>query len=63
MRTTLDLPEALVEEAMRLTNISVKTDLIKVALQNLIQREKVRGISAYFGKIPLDIDVEAMRKR
>jgi hypothetical protein len=31
MRTTLELPDALIEEAMSLTKISVKTDLIKVA--------------------------------
>lgn len=63
MRTTLELPDALMEEAMSLTKISVKTDLIKVALQNLIQREKVKEISAYFGKVALDIDLAAMRKR
>ena len=41
MRTTLDLPQALIEEAMRLTNIVTKTDVIKAALQNLIQKEKI----------------------
>jgi len=41
MRTTIDLPENLVNEAMKLTNIHAKTDVIKEALLNLIQREKV----------------------
>ena len=39
MRTTLDLPETLIEEAMALTHIQTKTDLIKTALMNLIQKE------------------------
>jgi hypothetical protein len=63
MRTTLDLPEALIEEAMALTHITTKTDLIKTALQNLIQKEKIRGIKEYFGKVDLGIDLDVMRKR
>jgi hypothetical protein len=63
MRTTLDLPKELVDEAMALTHISTKTDLIKTALQNLILREKSKSIKEYFGKLDLDIDLDAMRKR
>jgi Arc/MetJ family transcription regulator len=32
MRTTLDLPEDLIAEAMKLTKIATKTGLIKTAL-------------------------------
>jgi Uncharacterized protein conserved in bacteria (DUF2191). len=63
MRTTLDLPEALLKEAMALTNIGTKTDVIKVALQDLIQKEKIKEIKSYYGKINLDIDLDAMRQR
>jgi Arc/MetJ family transcription regulator len=63
MRTTLELPDALVDEAMTLTKISKKTDLIKYALENVIQREKVRELANYFGKITLDIDLDKLRKR
>ncbi len=63
MRTTLDLPESLIEEAMALTNMQTKTDLIKLALKNLIQREKIKGIKDYFGKIDLEIDLNALRHR
>jgi hypothetical protein len=63
MRTTLDLPETLINEAMALTHIDTKTDVIKVALQNLIQREKIKDIKTYYGKINLDIDLDAMRNR
>lgn len=63
MRTTLDLPEALVNEAMAVTHIKTKTELIKIALYNLIQKEKIKGIKSYFGKIDLSIDLNAMRDR
>jgi Arc/MetJ family transcription regulator len=63
MRTTLVLPDTLVAEAMELTKISQKTELIILALQNLIQKEKIQGLKKYFGKIDLDIDIQAMRQR
>ncbi|HPM34550.1 MAG TPA: type II toxin-antitoxin system VapB family antitoxin [Spirochaetota bacterium] len=63
MRTTIDLPENLVNEAMKLTNIHTKTDVIKEALLNLIQREKVKNIKKFSGKIDLDIDLDRLRKR
>jgi hypothetical protein len=63
MRTTLDLPEALIKEAMALTRITTKTDLIKTALQTLIQKEKLKDIKQYYGKIDLDIDLDNLRNR
>jgi len=63
MRTTLDLPEALIDEAMALTHIQTKTDLIKTALQNLIQKEKIKDLKKYFGKVDLDIDLNVLRNR
>lgn len=63
MRTTLDLPDALIKEAMALTHIQTKTDLIKTALQNLIQKEKIRDLKRYFGKVDLEIDLDVMRNR
>ncbi|MDR1523000.1 MAG: type II toxin-antitoxin system VapB family antitoxin [Endomicrobium sp.] len=63
MRTTLDLPEQLINKAMNLTHISTKTELIKVALENLIQREKLKKLTNYFGKVSLDIDLNKIRMR
>lgn len=63
MRTTLDLPEELLQEAMNLTHINTKTDVIKMALVNLIQKEKIKELKNYFGKIDLDINIDAMRNR
>lgn len=63
MRTTLDLPEQLIDEAMALTHIKTKTDLIKIALQNLIQKEKIKNLKKYFGKVDLEIDLNELRNR
>ncbi|GHT70943.1 hypothetical protein FACS1894141_6020 [Spirochaetia bacterium] len=63
MRTTLELPDALVTDAMEITKIQTKTDVIKTALENLIQKERIKELADYFGKIDLEIDLEAMRKR
>ena len=63
MRTTLDLSAPLLEEAMALTKIRTKTEVITRALENLIQKEKVQQLKNYYGKIDLDIDLGALRKR
>ena len=63
MRTTLELSDTLVHEAMLLTKISTKTELIKFALENVIQREKIKGLTNYFGKLNLDIDLDKLRNR
>ena len=63
MRTTIDIPEELINEAMKVTNISTRTEVIKEGLLNLIQREKVREIKKFRGSVDLDIDMNRLRKR
>jgi uncharacterized phage-like protein YoqJ len=43
--------------------IRTKTEVIKTALQNLIQKEKVKDLKKYYGKIDLDIDLDTLRNR
>ncbi|MBU4404068.1 MAG: type II toxin-antitoxin system VapB family antitoxin [Candidatus Aminicenantes bacterium] len=63
MRTTLILPDRLVNEAMRLTRCKTKTDLIKTALSNLITKENIKQLKKYYGQVKLDIDLDRLRKR
>ena len=63
MRTTLELPDTLINEALAVTKISTKTELIKFALENVIQNEKIKELANYFGEMPLDIDLDKLRKR
>ena len=63
MRTTLDLPEDLLEEAMKATQISTKTKVIITALEDLIRKSKISDLKKYKGKVDSDIDMNAVRGR
>ncbi len=63
MRTTLDLPEELLSEAMKTTHIQTKTKVIITALEELIRKSKIAGIKQYKGKVDLDMDLDAVRGR
>ena len=63
MRTTLDLPEDLLKEAMKTTQINTKTKVIITALEELIRKSKISGLKEFKGKVELDIDLNALRGR
>jgi Arc/MetJ family transcription regulator len=63
MRTTLDLPEKLLNEAMKITRTGTKTGVIVLALRELIRKSKIADLKKYRGKIDLDIDLEELRDR
>jgi hypothetical protein len=63
MRTTLDLPEELLREAMRTTHIETKTKVIITALEELIRKNTIAGLKKFKGKIDLNIDMNKVRSR
>lgn len=63
MKTTLDLPDELVTEAMRLTDSHTQADVIVLALRELIKKNKVAGLKSYKGKVDLDMDMDLLRSR
>jgi Arc/MetJ family transcription regulator len=63
MRTTLDLPEDLVSEAMKTTQINTKTKVIITALEELIRKSRISQLKDFKGKVDLDIDMNAIRGR
>ena len=63
MRTTLDLPDGLAEEAVRLLGFKSKTDAVVVSLQELIRRRRLTELKALLGHVDLDIDVGKARRR
>ena len=63
MRTTLDLPQSLIEEAMKVSNIKTKTALIVRALEEFIRQNKIAKIRQYKGKVDLGIDLDSVRDR
>ncbi|VAX06339.1 hypothetical protein MNBD_GAMMA25-1817 [hydrothermal vent metagenome] len=63
MRTTLDLPENLLNEAMKVTHTKTKTGVIVKALEELVRKSKISNIKKYKGKVDLDIDFDELRGR
>jgi len=63
MRTTLELPEDLINEAMKAANINTKTKVIITALEDLIRKTKISGLKKYKGNVDLGIDMDAIRGR
>ena len=62
MRTTIDLPEELLNEAMKASGAKTKTMAICLALQELIRKKQMMKILDYKGKIDLDLDTAKIRK-
>ncbi|HJP19458.1 MAG TPA: type II toxin-antitoxin system VapB family antitoxin [Nitrospinota bacterium] len=63
MRTTLDLPEKLVKEAMKVSRVKTKTNVIVLALKELIRKSKISDLKKFKGKVDLDIDLNLIRGR
>lgn len=65
MLATLDLPDELLEHAMRLTNAKSQTQAIILALQALVKKDSVKQLKDYKGKIDLtnDINLDILRGR
>ena len=49
MRTTLNIDDALLAEAARLTGVSEKTALVRLGLEALVARESARRLAALAG--------------
>ena len=63
MRTTLDIPATLINEAMKISHQKTKTAVIISALEDFVRKAKISGLKRYKGKVDLDIDLNALRKR
>ncbi|HJR58647.1 MAG TPA: type II toxin-antitoxin system VapB family antitoxin [Vicinamibacterales bacterium] len=63
MRTTLDLPEELLEAARKALGFKSKTDTIVVALRELVRRHRLEELKGLLGRVELDVDVERSRRR
>lgn len=63
MRTTLDIPRPLIEEARNLLGFKSKTDTVVLALQELIRKRRVEELASLFGSIELELDLGESRRR
>lgn len=63
MRTTLDLPADVVDEAREVLGFKSKTDTIVFALKEVIRRGHIQGLKELFGKVHIELDLDKVRKR
>jgi len=63
MRTTLDLPDALVQAAMKACHHKTKTAVIITALQDFVRKSRIQELRHFKGRVNLDLDLNSVRKR
>lgn len=63
MRTTLDIPEPLIEEARRLLGFKSKTDTVVLSLKEMIRRKRIDELKEMMGSVKLEIDLPRSRRR
>ena len=63
MRTTLNLPEDLIAEAMELSPHRTKTAVIVAALEDFVRRRRIQSLKEFKGKVDLEVDLDALRER
>jgi Arc/MetJ family transcription regulator len=62
MRTNIVIDDALMAEAMRLTGIKTKREVVEEALRVLVRTTQQKNVLALRGKIQWDADLDAMRQ-
>ena len=63
MRTTLDLPDDLLNRAMEISGAKTKSQLVKEALEDLINRRQRLKLLTFKGKIDLNVNLDELRER
>lgn len=63
MRTTLDLPEEIVERARRAANLRTKTETVVAGLEELIRKGEREELRRLAGRVSLDVDLTRSRRR
>lgn len=62
MRTTLDIPRDLLDEAQRLSGASSKTATVVYSLQELIRVKRIQELRRLRGRLDLDLDLAVLRR-
>ena len=63
MRTTVDIPDEVMKEALRTSQAKTKTMVIVLGLKELINRHKLDQLRSLRGKVKLTVDLGKSRKR
>jgi hypothetical protein len=63
MRTTLDLPAGLVEEARDAIGFKSKTDTVVFALKEIVRRKRADQLKDFITKMEFEFDPTELRKK
>ena len=63
MRTTLNLPASLVDEAVKLSHQKTKTGAIVAALEAYVRSRRLLRLKQFRGRVDLNIDFDDLRDR
>jgi hypothetical protein len=63
MRTTLDIPEGLVEEAREAIGFKSKTDTVVFALKEVVRRSQVQDLKKLITRLDYEFDPTLLRKK
>ena len=62
LRTNIEIDEELVNEAMQLTHLKTKKEVVNFAIKELVQKTKKRNILKLEGKVDWTGNLAKMRK-
>ena len=54
MRTTIDLPDGLIEDVARLTGTRKKKDALRIALEEYVRNKRIEALLALPGTVDFD---------
>jgi len=60
-RMTIEIDEALLEEARRVLGVRTKREAIERALHELVRQQRRRDIRAHAGQVELELTQETLR--
>ena len=63
MRTSLILPEVLIDEARKALGFTSKTDTVVYALREVVRRSRTEELKALLGRVQFEFDPSALRTR
>jgi Arc/MetJ family transcription regulator len=61
MRTTIDLPEGLLDDVLRATGATTRREALVAVLEDFLRQQRLRRVAEAAGGLDLDLDVRALR--
>lgn len=61
MRTNIDIDDKLMKEAMKISKVKTKKELVNYALEELIRLHKREKMLSLFGKVKWEENLDEMR--